>query len=304
MELHKKVVIVAAVNGGMQRRREGAEVPLQPAEIAEAAKECREAGAAVIHFHARDQNGQNTGDPSAYAEIIHRIREKTDILIQTTNGIGVRRDPLTGTLSWPSDHERLQLLSIDPPQDLFGIAGGTMDFRNPDGGYPGEIPYINSEDLLRSVIPAVLRRRAAIEVEITEASVFSRLIRMSEEGVFERSARNMWFLHGGGFGGTPPEPRALQFSIETGLAAFPNNPWGVTGTGHNQGWIAAYGLACGCDTVRVGFEDSLIRANGRRARRNADFVEDVVQMAMLLGRQPATPEEAKAILGVPSQASK
>jgi 3-keto-5-aminohexanoate cleavage enzyme len=298
MKLYKKLVIVVAVNGGMQQSRGGAIVPTQPEEIAEAARLCREAGASVVHFHGRDKEGKNTGDLAVYAETIRAIRRKTDILIQTTNGIGVRRNAKTGELTWPTDEERLQLLNIEPQQDLFGIAGGSMDFYNPGGGYPGETPYINSSDLLKGIIPSVLARGAALEVEVTEASIFHKLLRLADEGVFDRNAGNMWFLHGGGFGATPADPRAMQFSIETGLRAFPNNPWGIVGTGRDQGWIAAYGIASGCDTVRVGFEDSLYRGNGEIARHNHQFVEDVVKIARTLGREPATPDEAREILGV------
>lgn len=300
MDLYKKIVIVVAVNGGMQQDREGAIVPKQPAEIAEAARLCRDAGAAVVHFHGRDKQGLNSGDPAVYSETIARIREKSDILIQTTNGIGVRRNPQTGDLTWPTDEERLQLLNLQPQQDLFGIAGGSMDFYNPGGGYPGETPYINSADLLKGIMPAALKR-AALEIEVTEASIFHRLDRLAKEGLFDRNARNFWFLHGGGFGATPPEPRALLFSIESGQRMFPHSKWGIAGTGQDQGWITSMGLTIGCDTVRVGFEDSLYRANGEVAKHNHEFVEDIVKMARMLGREPATPAEARAILGLETQ---
>jgi 3-keto-5-aminohexanoate cleavage enzyme len=127
-----KVIITVAVNGGMQQSRDGAIVPTQPVEIGEVAARCHEAGASVVHVHARDGAGRNTGDPAIYAEIIRQIRSRSPILIQTTNGIGVRRDPATGRFIWPSDTERLALLEIDPPQDLFGIACGSADFYNPD----------------------------------------------------------------------------------------------------------------------------------------------------------------------------
>lgn len=296
--LYKKVVVVAAVNGGMQQSRDGAYVPTQPEEIAEAARLCREAGASVLHFHGRDKAGFNSTDPAVYGETIKRIRDKTDILIQTTNGIGVRRNPQTGELTWPSDEERFKLLNLKPEQDLFGIAAGSMDFYNPGGGYPGETPYVNSEQLLRGIVPAVLDRGAALEFEVTEASVFYRLDRLAREGVFDRNARNFWFLHGGGFGATPPEPAPILFSIETGLKMFPNSRWGIVGTGRDQGWIATFGLSIGCDTVRVGFEDSLYRANGQVAKHNHELVEDVVKIARSLGREPATPAEAKEILGI------
>ena len=81
-----KVIITVAVNGGMQQSRDGAFVPTQPVEIAEAAARCHDAGASVVHVHARDAEGRNAGDPEIYAEIIRQIRSRSPILIQTTNG--------------------------------------------------------------------------------------------------------------------------------------------------------------------------------------------------------------------------
>ena len=95
--------ITVAINGGMQQDRDGAVVPKQPDEIGEAAARCYEAGAAMVHVHARDPQGKNSGDRRIYAEIIRQIRARSPILIQTTNGIGVRRDPATGQFIWPTD---------------------------------------------------------------------------------------------------------------------------------------------------------------------------------------------------------
>ena len=119
-----KVIVTVALNGGMQQDREGAVVPKQPNEIGEAAARCYEAGAAMVHVHARGPDGKNSGDKAIYAEIIKEIRARSPILIQTTNGIGVRRDPATGGFIWPSDKERLGILELEPRQDLFVQAFG------------------------------------------------------------------------------------------------------------------------------------------------------------------------------------
>lgn len=298
----KKVIVVVAVNGGMQQSREGAHVPCTPEEIAEEAYRCWQAGASVIHVHARDAQKRNSGDPKIYSEIIQRIREKCDILIQTTNGIGVRRDPATGQFFWPSDEERLRLLNIDPPQDLYGIAAGSADFYHPEGGYPPkDTPFINSIDLLRSTIKEVYARGAALEYEIVEASALHRLLRLADEGVFDRNRRNIWLLHGGGFGAIPPIARNVMFSIDEGQRLFPNALWGITGTGKDQFKLCTLGLAMGCDTVRVGFEDNIYLPSGRPARFNADLVEAIVKIAAIYGREPATPAEAREIFGLPKR---
>ena len=99
----KKLVILAAVNGGAQQDRDGASVPITPAEIAETALQCYKAGASVIHVHARAADKGPTSDIKVFSDIIKRIRDKCDILIQTTNGFGVRRDPQTNEYVWPND---------------------------------------------------------------------------------------------------------------------------------------------------------------------------------------------------------
>jgi len=293
-----KVIITVAINGGMQQDRDGAIVPKQPDEIGEEAARCWEAGAAMVHVHARDKAGKNSGDPEIYAQIIREIRARSPILIQTTNGIGVRRDPKTGQLYWPDDKERLGLLSIEPQQDVFGIAAGSADFHNPEGGYPGETPYVNSPELLRETIKAVYAKGSALEYEVIETSSLHRLLRYAEEGLFDRHRKNMWLLHGGGFGSTPPYPRNIIFSIDEGQRLFPQAIVGVTGTGHHMFPLVTLGLAMKCDLVRVGFEDGIHLPNGKVATYNRDMVRAAAEIAAFYGLAPASVEEARARFGI------
>jgi len=293
-----KVIITVAINGGMQQDRDGAVIPKQPEEIGEAAARCWEAGASMIHVHARDAQGRNSGDRTIYGEIIRQIRARSPILIQTTNGIGVRRDPQTGQFIWPTESERLGLLDLDPSQDLFGIAAGSADFYNPEGGYPEETPYVNSPALLKQTIAAVYKKGSALEYEVTEASTLHRLLRYAREGLFDRDRDNMWLLHGGGFGATPPIARNVLFGIDEGLRLFPRAIWGVTATGHDMFRIVTLGLSLGCDLVRVGFEDGIHLPDGRVARDNSEMVRAAAGIAAIYGLGPATVEEARARFGI------
>ena len=289
-----KVIITVAINGGMQQDRDGAIIPKQPREIGEAAARCYEAGAAMIHVHARDPQGKNSGDLSIYAEILREIRARSPILVQTTNGIGVRRDPATGQFIWPTDSERLGLLSLNPRADLFGIAAGSADFYNPEGGYPEETPYVNSPVLLKKTIQAVYEKGSALEYEVVEASSLHRLLRYAEQGLFDRHRDNIWLLHGGGFGSTPPIARNVLFAIDEGLRLFPQAIWGLTATGRDMFKIVTLGLSLGCDLVRVGFEDGIHLPDGSVARDNAEMVRAAVAIAGIYGLKPATVEEARA----------
>ncbi|WP_404714129.1 3-keto-5-aminohexanoate cleavage protein [Sphingomonas sp. MMS24-J13] len=295
-----KVIITVALNGGMQQDRDGAIIPKQPDEIGEAAARCYEAGASVVHVHARDKEGRNSGDPAIYSQIIQEIRARSPILIQTTNGIGVRRDATTGRLYWPDDAERLGLLGIEPQQDLFGIAAGSADFYNPEGGYPGETPYVNSPELLKKTIEAVYAKGSALEYEIVEASTLHRLLRYAAEGLFDRDRDNVWLLHGGGFGATPPIARNLLFSIDEGQRLFPKAIWGVTGTGRDMFRMVTLGMSMGCDLARVGFEDGVHLPDGSVGRHNSDMVKAAVEIAKFYGMAPATVAEARARFRLPA----
>ena len=286
------LVIVAAVNGGMQRSRDGAFVPETPEEIAEDARLCREAGAAIVHVHARDDEGRNTGDIEVYADIIRRIRDRTDILVQTTNGIGVRRDPGTGELVWPTDDERLALVNLDPSPDLYGVAAGTTDFWHPEGGYATETAYVNSPEYLKETIRAVYAKPSTLEYEIVDvhAVAASRGSRTRASSIATRSY--VWLLYGTGISDAPHEPEYLSFLRNLGRSRFPNAVWGVLGAGRSNFTWATLGISMGCTTARLGFEDGLYLPDGRVAERNHQLVEELVRIAAIFGRRPATPAEA------------
>ncbi|HSG33924.1 MAG TPA: 3-keto-5-aminohexanoate cleavage protein [Sphingomonadaceae bacterium] len=293
-----KFIITVALNGGMQQDRDGAMVPKQPAELGEAAARCYEAGAALVHVHARDREGKNSGDPAIYSEIIREIRERCPVLVQTTNGIGVRRDPKTGGFIWPSDEERLGLLNIEPRPDVFGVAGGSADFYHPEGGYHKETPYVNSPEFLRSTIKEVYARGSALEFEIVEASVIHRLMRYAEEGLFDRHRKNIWLLHGGGFGAVPAITRNLLFNVEEGLRYFPQAIWGMTSTGRDMFKMVTLGLSMQCDLVRVGFEDGIHLPDGSVAKHNHEMVSKAAEIGALFGMEPATVAEARERFGI------
>jgi 3-keto-5-aminohexanoate cleavage enzyme len=293
------LVIVAAVNGGMQMSRDGALVPLTPEEIAEDARLCAEAGAAIVHVHARDADGRNTGDVAVFADILRRIRERSDILIQTTNGIGVRRDPHTGETIWPEDEERLALVTLDPPPDLYGVAAGSTDFFHPDGGYPTETPYINSPRFLKETIRAVYAKGSTLEYEIVDTHALHRLAQYADDGIFDRAASYIWLLYGGGgLGFTPADGDFLSYVARTGERLFPNARWGVLGAGRANFSMATLGISMGCTTARVGFEDGLFLPDGRVAERNHHLVEKLVEIAGIFGRRPASAPQARRILGL------
>lgn len=296
--MFEPLTIVAAVNGGMQVSRDGAKVPITPEEIAEDARLCCEAGAAIVHVHARDERGRNTGDMEVFRDIIRRIRDRSDILIQTTNGIGVRRDPTTGGMIWPKDEERLALVTLDPSPDLYGVAAGSTDFLHPEGGYHEEAPYVNSPHFLKETIQAVYAKGSTLEYEIVDTHALHRLSQYSDDGIFDPNAGYIWLLYGGGLCFTPTDGDFLSYLRRTGERLFPNALWGVIGGGRANFTWTTLGISMGCITARLGFEDGLYLPDGRVAERNHHLVEKLVEIAEIFGRRPATPDEAREIMGL------
>ena len=119
-------------------------------------------------------------------------------------------------------------------------------------------------------------------------------MRYANEGLFDRHRDNVWLLHGGGFGATPPIARNVLFAIDEGLRMFPHAIWGVTATGRDMFRIVTLGLSLGCDLVRVGFEDGIHLPDGSVARDNSEMVRAAAQIAAIYGMQPATVDEARA----------
>lgn len=291
---NNKLVILVAPNGGNAVDREGARIPITPEEIAEEAALCREAGASVVHIHARNpKTKEATGDPAIFGDIIRRIRAKCDILIQTTGGIGIKHDQ-----SRPSEEERLAILSIDPPQDLATIPLGSWDFGRPNMKPYNALTFPNPTSFIRKAIAAMLAKKIPFEMEIADTGFLANALRLAEEGVFDRNAGYFWLDYVIGFGAMPATARHLTFIQEEGRRCFPNAKWQVVATEKQQFPMCILAASMGCDIVRLGFEDNIYLPDGRPAQRNHQLVEAMVRIAKDLGREIATVEDAREIFGV------
>jgi 3-keto-5-aminohexanoate cleavage enzyme len=303
----KKVIITAAVNGSRQDTP-GINVPVSPAEIAEDAYRCHQAGAAVVHVHARDIATRNaTADLAVYAEIVQRVRDKGDMLVETTTGIGPKIDPLTGkpaldpvsgnTLFRP-DEERLGLLHIDPPQDLLNVTAGSFNYFNEANQRRNTI-YTNSSHYLEQNARLLSRRpHQAFQFEVFDVSFLTNIQRLVDNGSLDASRRNFWINYCLGFGGLPATPHYLALIEGEGQRLFPGTRWGVIGAVRQHFQASRVAVEMGADVLRTGFEDVVQLPNGDLAPTNAHLIEALVKIVRTAGREVATPQEARRMLNI------
>ena len=300
----EKVIVTAALTGNQPAREGGPNVPITPAEIAEEAFNCYKAGASMVHVHARDADTKLvTHDLRVYNDIFSRIKEKCNVVIQTTGTIGGSKiDPVTKEEVYFTEEQRISLrissLDVSPKPDAFPTPMGTMDLIGFDGR---SITVSNSVDFLRKIIPLVIEKKMAWEMEIWDTSYLYNALRLAEEGVFDRNMP-IWFNYCMGHrnGLQDANPRHLVYMSEEGKRLFPHSIWELSARGSNHFNMMALAVALGCNIVRTGFEDHFNLPNGKMAKSNVELIESIVKIVRDLGREIATVEEAREILSITS----
>jgi 3-keto-5-aminohexanoate cleavage enzyme len=293
-----KLIILVAPTGETPSRDGGPNVPTNPEQIAEEVFRCYQAGASIVHVHARDRETKlPTSDIGVFKEIFRKIRERCDILIQATGAMGALYDPIKNTWAPPSDEERMALLNTDPKPDLTCVPTGSSNYSGPAGKFA---TLITTADFLRKFIRAATTKRIKWEMEIWDVSYLHNAFRLAEEGVFDKDMP-LWLNYclGDGIGSQPATPRQLIYVSEEGNRLFPRAIWELIARGQNHFQLLALGMILGCHIVRVGFEDHIYLPNGKIARNNIELVECAVKIAKSLGRDIATVTEAKQIMSLP-----
>jgi 3-keto-5-aminohexanoate cleavage enzyme len=301
-----RIIITAAVNGNRLDTPD-VHIPVSPEEIAEDARRCCDAGAAVVHFHARDiTTRRSTPDKKAFAETISAIRARCPALIETTTGVGPRIDPATGTpmvdpatgqMTRPTDDERLALIDLDPPQDLGSVAAGSMNMYNPV--YPNPSVFANTPYYItESIVRSAKKRRFGFQFEVFDLGFLDNVARLIDTGVLDCGRRQFWLNYIFGFGGLAPTARNLCIVSGEGQLRFPGVPWGAVAPAKEHFMIATVAAATGADAVRTGFEDTIHLPDGGVAPTNADLVAALVRIVRGVGREIASPDEARGMLNL------
>lgn len=297
------IIITAAVTGAATVPTLSPHIPHKPKEIADSAVEAAEAGAAILHVHARNPDD---GAPSAKAdhfrEILTSIKARTDAIVNIT----------TGGSPAMSVRERAANVGVFAPE-MCSFNLGSMNFalhpplkRIKEWRYEWEPAYLEaSKDFvfkntfhdLEHLCSLVREHNVKPEGEIYDVGHLYNLAFMIEEGFVDLPV-HVQFVMGvlGGIGVMPEDLVFLQRKADT-LIGSENYTWSVCGVGRGQFGLAPMAMAMG-GHVRVGLEDNLYISKGVLAKSNAELVEKAVMLAKEMDRRVVGPTEARRILGL------
>jgi 3-keto-5-aminohexanoate cleavage enzyme len=271
----RPVVVTAALTGGIQGKEANPAIPETPDEIGQAAAEVEKAGAAVVHLHARRPNGERAFSTERFQEIDDAVRRYTDdIIIQhSTGGTGA------------PDELRHAPLRTDPPPEMASLDMGPLNRYD-------HLTSENTRGLVDSLHAEMADRGIKPELEVFNDGHINEVHGLLDRRELAEPVYATLIFGPGGL--TRPRPQNF-------LNAIDNLPEGTQfntlGFGRHQLPFAAMGLLFG-GNVRVGLEDNIYFERGRLAENNAQLVERVVDLADVLGRPTATPEQAREQLSL------
>ncbi|MEW6301455.1 MAG: 3-keto-5-aminohexanoate cleavage protein, partial [Thermodesulfobacteriota bacterium] len=286
------IIIKACLNGARGRERTP-HVPWTPAEVAAEAKRCADAGAAIVHLHARTPQGGTSYDPTWYAEADRLIRAQTDLIVNHTTA----REP-DATI----DQVLRYLRETPEPVDMVSLNTGTIAlYAAPSHGTRRTVTIPNSYEDIRQIVLTCRERGIMPEPAVLDTGFLSNVVRLVEDGLLP-TPRYLLVEFSGRFGDgfqlMPGTPRSYFYLTECIRDVFPGAIWVAHGIEDSVFTIASLAVATGAH-VRVGLEDRATLVDGTPARSNADFVEWAVRLARAHGREPAAPREARAMIGLP-----
>lgn len=284
-------IITCALTGAQQGKESNPNLPEQPVEIIQQGVDAWRAGAAVLHIHARDPSGRATGDVTLFKEIVNGLKAAgCDAVINLTTGGAVAGLPL---------NERLAVIAeIKPQIASFSVGSGCLlGRRNKDAdGWARDqyVPLFQSYEEMEKTARLMKQHGTKPEIEVYHAGMLNNVFELDAMGVFDHPLLINFVM---GIPGevTPATIGDLQFLIGK-LPKHAN--WHVTGIGaKNHFRITTAAVLLG-GHLRVGMEDNVYIGPGELAKNNAQLVEKSVRILKELGEIPASPSEAKAILGI------
>jgi 3-dehydrocarnitine:acetyl-CoA trimethylamine transferase len=287
-----KTIITCAVTGNITKPEQHPNLPITPAQIADAAIDAAKAGAAIVHIHVRDpQTGAPSMELEHYRQVVERIRASdTDLIINLTTGPGGRFMPsdddpriaAPGSTLVRPERRVEHVVALRP--EICSLDLNTMWF--------GNAVVINTPRNVTIMAGAMREAGVKPELEVFDSGDLQLAHQLLESGVLPRPPLFQVVL--GIKNGFPATPETLLYA----KSLLPEDAqWAAMGTGRMEFPIVAQACLLG-GHVRVGLEDNLYLSKGVLAPSNAALVERAVTIVELLGRSVASPAEARALLGL------
>jgi uncharacterized protein (DUF849 family) len=296
----RKVIITCAITGAIHTPSMSPHLPVTPQEIADAAIGAAEAGAAIVHLHARDpQTGKPDQSPEAFAPFLQVIKQRSDAVINITTGGSPTM--LVEERVKPAAHFAPEVASLNMGSMNFGLYPMLERFK--EFKHDWEKPYLegsrdrifrNTFADIEYILKTCSENGTRFEIECYDIGHLYTLAHFVDRGVIKAPlfVQSVFGL----LGGIGPHPEDVAHMKRTADRLFGDQyRWSVLGAGRNQLPIAAMAAAMG-GNVRVGLEDSLWIGPGKLAESNAQQVRLARQIIEGLGLEIASPDEAREIL--------
>ncbi len=289
--MNNGIILTCAITGGHDNFRKHPDYPITPAQIAQNAMDAGKAGAAIAHIHVRDpRTGLRSGDPALFREVVERMRDSgSDILINLTTSEGARfvpgtDDPRVGGPGTTLVHPLDRLVHIEQLKpDICTLDVGTFNF--------GDAIFVNTPAHLRVMATKIRALGVKAEMEVFEPGHILFARKLIEEGLIADPPMFQLCL------GIPHASPATPEILGAMKHLLPENAcWSAFGISRWEFDIVAQ-AASQDGNCRVGLEDNLYLDKGEFAT-NVQLVERAVRIIRETGREPATPAQAAATLGI------
>jgi len=273
-------VIAVAITGSVPRKKDNPAVPTTPSEQVESTHAAFEAGASLVHIHVRNPDESPSSDPALFAEVQEGVRKHCPgMIVQFSTG-GRGRDQAA----------RGSALYLKP--DMASLSTGSVNFPT--------IVYENSAALVADLAAKMREHRIRPEIEVFDLSHIHGARRLVDEGLMDERPHVQFVM--GVRNAMPADEHLLDILLDELRRVLPNATWTGAGIGVNQARVMEWVLARGADGVRTGLEDNIRISKDRLAAGNAELVQAAAEMLGRHGRRPATPDEARAMLGLAAHA--
>ena len=283
--MSKKVIITAALSGSAMSKEQNPNVPYLPNEFAEEAAKCFKAGAAMVHIHSRTDDGVATHEVERIRATHDAIKEKTpELIVNLTSAVGMGQNP---------EQRITQIVEVKP--EMASLNTNSMNFAGIDrktGKILLDYLFDNTFTMLQDFGKAMEENGVKPEIEVYDMGGLDNTLLIMKQGFFS-SPMNFNFVWGVA-GGQAFRPGAFVNMVH---ALPPNSNFTTCGVGVEEFPAIMQSCIMG-GHMRVGLEDNIRTPDGELAKGSWELVEWAVKIAQCLGKEPATPDEAREIMGI------